>query len=92
MNREQLEQRYKDLGNGLRSIYPKKSFFNHCYWRISLDNAIGDRWTNHVKSPAYRNLTDQQLQDTIANLENYEHDERLLMEHNTNSLRWRGKL
>ncbi len=91
MTRDHHQKKYFDLGNDLPNIYPHHNFDNHCYWRIALDNAVGDMWKKKVKSPAYKNLSEEQLDKVIHLLENYKTDEQLLLEHNQNSLRWRNK-
>ena len=40
--------------------------FDHCFMRIVLDHAVGRRWTDVVQSPAYKNLTDEQLRRAVA--------------------------
>ncbi|PRP67750.1 acetyltransferase [Nonlabens agnitus] len=92
MKRSDLEQQYKELGNQLPLQYPNLNFKNHCYWRIALDQAVGDQWNQHISSPAYKNLSDQQLEDVVSHLKSYEQDEKLLDQHNRASLKWRGKL
>jgi hypothetical protein len=92
MYRLVFEDKYFELGNSLPKTYPDLNFDNHCYWRISLDNALGDFWKNIVKSPAYKNLSDEELIKAVELLEDYNTDKDLLIEHNKNSLRWRGKL
>ncbi len=92
MNREELEQEYKKLGNELPKLYPYKSFQNHCYWRIALDNSVGGQWNKQISSPAYKNLTDEQLQKTLELLRLYNKDEKTLEKHNKQSLFCRGKI
>ncbi|MGB3590329.1 MAG: acetyltransferase [Nonlabens sp.] len=92
MNRAELEKQYFELGNRLPKQYPNKNLDNHCYWRIALDNAVQDYWKNQIKSPAYKNLSDNQIDRVVELLNNYATDEELLTIHNENSLRWRGKL
>ncbi len=92
MNREKLEKDYKNLGNELPTFYPNKSFQNHCYWRIALDNTVGAQWNKKISSPAYKNLTDEQLQKTLEFLRLYIRDEKTLEQHNRQSLIYRGKI
>ncbi|AZQ43155.1 acetyltransferase [Nonlabens ponticola] len=92
MERDGLHKRYFELGNELPDIYPSKSFQNHCYWRIALDQVISDKWNHKLDSPAYKNLSDEQLQQVIELLEHYKDDEVLLEKHNKQSLRYRGKV
>lgn len=88
-SRQNLEKRYKDLGNQLPMQYPNKRFLNHCYWRIALDNTVQNKWKDVVKAPAYKNLSDEQLHGAINLLETYQNDEALLAKHNLKSLEWR---
>ena len=92
MNREKLEKEYKRLGNELPKRYLHKSFQNHCYWRIALDNSVGDQWNKKISSPAYKNLTNEQLQKTVDFLRQYNKDEKTLEKHNKQSLIYRGKI
>ncbi|ARN78494.1 acetyltransferase [Nonlabens spongiae] len=92
MNRKELEQEYINLGNVLSTYYPNKSFQNHCYWRIALDNTLHEQWNKQISSPAYKNLTDEQLVNTIDLLRLYIKDEELLEKHNRLSLIYRGKI
>lgn len=91
MNRDQLQSRYFELGNELPEVYPDLNFDNHCYWRIALDNAVGDKWKNQIPSPAYKNLSDEQLEEVVLLLEKYKDDEAALIEDNQKSLKWRSK-
>jgi hypothetical protein len=91
VDRALLEKKYFKLGNELPTNYPKKRFDNHCYWRIALDNTLGDKWDRLIDRPAYKNLSHEQLQQVISLLESYKTKEDLLVEHNEKSLQWRGK-
>lgn len=82
----------KNLGNELPRYYPNKSFQNHCYWRIALDNAVGAQWNEKISSPAYKNITDEQLQKTLGFLRLYIKDEMTLEKNNRQSLIYRGKI
>ncbi|SCY33636.1 hypothetical protein SAMN05192588_2337 [Nonlabens sp. Hel1_33_55] len=92
MNRSDLEKQYLELGNQLPTVYPDFHFKNHCYWRIALDQVVGDQWNRRLKSPAYKNLSDEQLLTTVNYMKAYQSDEVLLKQHNQESLSWRGKL
>lgn len=87
----ELERAYFQLGNKLPEVYQDRGFDNHCFWRIALDNVIGDKWNRQVKSPAYKHLSNDQLECVINLLNKYLVDPTLLERHNTNSLAWRGK-
>jgi len=91
MNRLDLESRYFELGNELPNIYPHLSFQNHCYWRISLDNSLDDKWNRVISSSAYKNLNDEQLKQVVNHLESYATDAELLQNQNRKSLEHRGK-
>ena len=39
--------------------------FDHCFMRIALDHAVGQRWTDVVAKPAYKHLTEPQLRRAI---------------------------
>jgi len=89
MQRSELNRRYFELGNELPKIYPKKNFYNHCYWRIALDNTVGDKWKNVIQSPAYKNLSDGQIKEVVGLLKIYRENEDQLMRDNEKSLEWR---
>ncbi|AUC78683.1 acetyltransferase [Nonlabens sp. MB-3u-79] len=84
-------QQYFDLGNQLPNTYIHLNFDNHCYWRIALDNTLFAKWKDVVPAPAYRNITEEQLDYVIHLLKNYLIDEQLLLEHNRISLAYRAK-
>jgi hypothetical protein len=83
---------YLDLGNALPRQYTHLNFDNHCYWRIALDNTLFAKWKDVVPAPAYRNITEEQLDFVIHLLKKYQEDEQLLHEHNRISLAYRGKV
>ena len=39
---------------------------DHCFMRVCLDNALGQRWDTLVRRPAIRHLTDEQLGRAVA--------------------------
>lgn len=86
------ESRYFELAKSLEKHYPGLSFRDHCYWRIALDNTLGDRWDKVIRRPAYKNLDTKQLQKVNELLAKYLDDKDLLIAHNKNSLHYRGKL
>jgi hypothetical protein len=49
------------------------------------------KWKDVVPAPAYRNITEEQLDYVIHLLKNYLIDEQLLLEHNRISLAYRAK-
>lgn len=85
-------QQYFDLGNELVNRYPLLQLDNHCYWRIALDNTLGGKWKDQIPSPAYKHLTDEQLDYVIHLLKSYKTNQQLLFDHNQISLRYRGKI
>jgi hypothetical protein len=46
------------------SRYPVR--FNHCFARIVLDTLCGGEWYQYIQKPAYRHMTERQLQEAIA--------------------------
>lgn len=66
---------------------------DHCFARIILDNVIGkDRpWNKVLKSPAYKNMDEQQLRDAIALGEKLATGEENLVALDEKSLAMRGK-
>ena len=83
---------YQRLPEKLVTQYPELAFDNHCYLRIALDNAIGNKWDTVVKQPAYKNLTKENLESVRSLLKLYGANKGILFEHNQNSLKWRGKM
>lgn len=68
-------------------------YLDHCFARIVLDNAIGkDKpWTDVLKQPAIRNMSDDQLKDAIELAEKIATGEVELTTLNEQSLQFRGK-
>ena len=66
---------------------------DHCFARIVLDNAVGtDKpWTEVLKSPAYKNMSETQLQAAIALAEKIAQGNANLVELDERSLQLRGK-
>ncbi len=91
MEREDLERRYFELGNELPKIYPQLSFDNHCYWRISLDTIVGDKWNTKIKAPAYKNLSLPQLEGVVNRLVSYKENKKILLQDNSKSLEYRKR-
>jgi hypothetical protein len=84
-------QEYFNLGAALPLHYPNLNFDNHCYWRIALDNTLQAKWKDKIPAPAYKNITEEQLDFVIHLLKSYQNDEQLLLDHNKISLGYRGK-
>ena len=64
---------------------------DHCFQRILLDNATGGPWRDTIASPAYRNASDEQLQQAIALGEQAIAGAQDMDRLNDKSLAWRGK-
>ena len=63
---------------------------DHCFMRVCLDNAVGQRWDEVVRRPATRHLTDAQLASAVALAEAIARDPALLPGLNHRSLQMRG--
>jgi len=83
---------YQNLPEKLTKKYADLNFQNHCYLRIALDNTFQAKWDTKIKKPAYKNLNKEELSKVIILLKAYFDDKELLLKHNLNSLRFRGKL
>ncbi|MEM6826226.1 MAG: hypothetical protein AAF566_14055 [Pseudomonadota bacterium] len=64
---------------------------DHCFQRIVLDAVCGGVWYDHIKRPAYRNLTQEQATRAVALCEAILNGAADLEELNQRSLAWRGK-
>ena len=64
---------------------------DHCFQRILLDNAVGQKWNEEIPAPAYRNADDEVIERAIAlgraAIDGLEDLDQL----NANSLAWRNK-
>ncbi|MDB9528913.1 hypothetical protein PN498_23170 [Oscillatoria sp. CS-180] len=69
--------------------YPVR--FNHCFARIILDNICGCEWYQVIEKPAYKNMTEEQLQQAIALGKTFLVDPQACVEANQTSLRYRNK-
>jgi len=87
----QYHDTYQNLPEKLPKIYPELNFDNHCYLRIALDNTFSAKWDIKINRPAYKNLNDNQLEEVLKLLQQYQTKKDLLLEHNQNSLIWRRK-
>ncbi|MBL6077604.1 hypothetical protein JMJ56_06270 [Belnapia sp. T18] len=65
---------------------------DHCFMRVCLDAAIGRPWSEAVRRPAIRHLTEPQLAAAVAIAERIQAEPALLPGLNRQSLRYRGKL
>jgi len=97
MDKLSLRTKYLELTN---QVLPKLALqrqlpvrYNHCFQRIVLDNLFGCCWyevLNRQNGPAYKQLTEEQLEQAIAIAEAMlaqpnEYTQQL----NQNSLHWR---
>ena len=64
---------------------------DHCFMRICLDLAIGQRWDTVVRRPAIRHLSAEQLQAAVAVAERLVADPACLVALNRQSLALRGR-
>lgn len=99
---EALQQRWNllyrtrlpSLAKAKNSSQPKWPVqLDHCFARIILDNAVGrDKpWTHVLKSPAYKNMTREQLEDAIDLGEKVADGREDLVALDERSLAMRGK-
>ena len=99
---EQLKQRWKHIyAEHLPALAKAKDpaqakwpvYLDHCFARIVLDNAVGkDKpWTEVIKSPAIKNMTQEQLEVAIELAEQIARGEADLVELDEQSLVLRGK-
>lgn len=95
-----LRDRYLELTNQVLPQQARQRKFpvrlNHCFQRIVLDNLFGRCWYEVLKrdkEPAYKQLSEAQLERAIAIAEAIiAQPDDYLQQLNQNSLRWRGKL
>jgi hypothetical protein len=66
---------------------------DHCFARVALDNAFGDRWDEHVTGrPAYEHLSADELEAAVAVADAMLDEGRPAVErYNDRSLAWRGE-
>lgn len=65
--------------------------FDHCFQRIVLDAVCDDEWYGHIESPAYKNMTEDQLVEAIKLAQSMIDDPARCKELNVQSLTYRGK-
>ncbi len=95
----QLRSQYLELTNHvLPNLSATRKFpvrYNHCFQRIILDNLFGCCWyevLNQQGEPAYKQLTEAQLEQAIAFANSIVNQpDSYLHQLNQNSLTWRGK-
>ncbi|GAB1728783.1 hypothetical protein NU195Hw_g6522t1 [Hortaea werneckii] len=91
---ELYKQRLPALAKARDTVQPTwPVFLDHCFARIVLDNAIGkDRpWTEIIKSPAVKNMSEDQLRTAIDLAERLASGEADLVALDERSLKVRGK-
>ena len=81
----------------LPSIAKKKKpdwpvYEDHCFQRIVLDTICGGVWYEHLKRPAYENLTNEQTKLAVELCENIINGKAKLNQLNQQSISWRRKL
>lgn len=90
-----LTEQYLDLVNrqlpeaARNGGYPVR--FNHCFARIILDNLCGCEWYQVIDKPAYKNMTDPQLEAAIALGNTFLADPKACTAANQKSLQYRNK-
>ena len=65
---------------------------DHCFQRIVLDTICGGVWYQHLKRPAYKNLTNEQAHQAVQLCQDIIEGSADLWQLNRQSLLWRGKL
>lgn len=95
MTRDALEVRWFEL---TREVMPSLAAerrwpvrFDHCFQRILLDHVAGGPWRDHIRPPAYRHASDEQLREGVALGEAVIAGRADLAVLNRQSLEWRGK-
>jgi hypothetical protein len=70
MNKAQLQEEYLQYINQILPEISKSGVYpvihNHCWARIVLDNICGKVWYDVIAKPAYKNLSEVQLEQAIA--------------------------
>ena len=64
---------------------------DHCFQRIVLDTICGGVWYDHLSRPAYKNLTDDQLQRAVDLCQSIVSGQVDLHKLNQQSLAWRRR-
>jgi hypothetical protein len=64
---------------------------DHCFQRIVLDNICGGAWYEHIKSPAYQNLSLSQAHAAVQLCKRIIEAKEDLTQLNKRSLSWRKK-
>ena len=64
---------------------------DHCFQRIILDTICGGVWHKHLARPAYKHLTNDQVQRAVKLCRDVIEERSDLQQLNQQSLTWRGK-
>lgn len=62
---------------------------NHCFQRVILDNLFNGVWQTHLSSPAYKNMSINQLKSAINTCENIRAGSVSIYKLNQQSIDWR---
>ena len=94
---QEIIQVYIHLTKEVLPSLAKKSpdwpvYEDHCFQRIVLDTVCGGVWYEHLKRPAYKNLTKEQAKLAVDLCEDIVNGKANLKQLNQQSLSWRGKL
>ncbi|MBK1662840.1 GCN5-related N-acetyltransferase [Paracraurococcus ruber] len=93
--RAALLRRWLDLTRqvlpGLAAAHRWPIRLDHCFMRVCLDAALGQRWDRVVRRPAVRHLSEAQLAAAIAVAERIAAEPALLPRLNAASLAMRRK-
>ncbi|MBB3346557.1 MULTISPECIES: GCN5-related N-acetyltransferase [unclassified Sphingomonas] len=97
MTREERERRWlaltREVMPGLARARGWPVHADHCFQRILLDHACGERWYDAIAArPAYRHATDAQLDAAVALGEAVVAGDADLAALNRQSLVWRRKV
>ena len=64
---------------------------DHCFLRVILDNIVGCAWYEVIPSPAYKNLTDEQVSAALCLAKQIATESVSLHTLNQRSKQWRSK-
>ncbi len=64
---------------------------DHCFLRVILDNIVGCAWYEFIPSPAYKNLTDEQVSAALCLAKQIATESVSLHTLNQRSKQWRNK-
>lgn len=91
-----FREQYLDLVNNRLPVAARKGGypvrFNHCFVRIILDSICGCEWFRVIEKPAYKHMTNAQLEQAITLGKKFLADPKACSAANQASLQFRGKL